>query len=372
MLTLTRFLYSKDEVELSLLTALLKNEELDIIYYWAYELYYSGFDIFEYLWKIYLDFYYERNPHVEAYFIKKQTLWRGDKNMIHVAYILRNMYKLPITSTVFMARQLLNTDISLTHIYKFTEAKIPERLQGYATIYRNLWLAWERRHMENVWYYLKRLANTTTTSALAAVIGQFLQVDIRSDSSLHYLVAVLGARHMHMHMHMHTQEKKKHIFVVPKQEQLTYFAQLEQEQIPLTIHGGPQIYNTLMFKRRVAIDDHIGAFELARWTWAKHEDYEREHWFHWEYYAMGAPLWLKRLTDFGGWINPAQKQIEFATEQQHDAFYDLYAYELDELPKEVQAMSMKPINKTDGSTWYNYIFNTNLVLPPGETWHWVY
>ena len=33
-LVFTRFLYAKDEVELSLLTALLKNEDLRIIYYW--------------------------------------------------------------------------------------------------------------------------------------------------------------------------------------------------------------------------------------------------------------------------------------------------------------------------------------------------
>ena len=62
--TLTRFLYIKDEVELSLVTALLKKKNLQECYYWAFELYYSGFDteLFQLLWKIYFDFYYEYNP----------------------------------------------------------------------------------------------------------------------------------------------------------------------------------------------------------------------------------------------------------------------------------------------------------------------
>ena len=42
---LTRFLYSQDEVILSLVTSLLKRDDLQESYYWAYELYYSGVDM---------------------------------------------------------------------------------------------------------------------------------------------------------------------------------------------------------------------------------------------------------------------------------------------------------------------------------------
>jgi hypothetical protein len=57
-LILTRFLYAKDEVELSLMMALLKNEDLRMIYYWAYELYYSGFAVFDLLLQIYVALYH--------------------------------------------------------------------------------------------------------------------------------------------------------------------------------------------------------------------------------------------------------------------------------------------------------------------------
>ena len=43
---LTRFLFIKDEVVLSLITALLKKQDLSECYYWVFELYYSGFEVF--------------------------------------------------------------------------------------------------------------------------------------------------------------------------------------------------------------------------------------------------------------------------------------------------------------------------------------
>ena len=55
--TLTRLLYSEDEIIFTFITSLLKRESISESYYWAYELYYSGTDIFSLLWKIYFDFY---------------------------------------------------------------------------------------------------------------------------------------------------------------------------------------------------------------------------------------------------------------------------------------------------------------------------
>ena len=55
---------------------------------------------------------------------------------------------------------------------------------------------------------------------------------------------------------------------------------------------------------------------------------------------MGSPLWQKRLSKWGGSVNHITKKIEFPTDEMQEAFYELYAYEFDELPKEVQAMSL--------------------------------
>ena len=67
----TRYLYIKEEVEYSLLLSLLNKS--DDALFWAYELYYSGFqeDLIYYILKIYYDFYASLNPSFEAYLFKK-------------------------------------------------------------------------------------------------------------------------------------------------------------------------------------------------------------------------------------------------------------------------------------------------------------
>jgi len=70
----TRYLYVKDEVMLTLIMSILGKHESSV--FWAYELYYSGFEneLFNLLWKIYFDFYYTLNPSFYDYFIKKQIV----------------------------------------------------------------------------------------------------------------------------------------------------------------------------------------------------------------------------------------------------------------------------------------------------------
>jgi hypothetical protein len=380
-LILTRFLYSKDEVELSLLTALLKNEDIQIVYYWAYELYYSGFDVFEFLWKIYLDFYYEQQPYFVTYFKRKHTLWKEDHSMSHLAYILRNMYTLKPSCMVFMMRQYMSKEDTLypTIIYKFKEGT-RWWMQSYEKKYHNLLLALERHHYENICYYLHKISSSSSVNEINvceinvceinvneinvneiyAVVMRFLGVEVDStldNINMHYLLAII-IRTLHFGNKI---VSKKTLYVAPKELHLQHILSLEEDIVPLSKHGLPQIYNTLMHKRFVCVDDFVGSFELARFKWSTHEEFIKELYFNWEYYAMGSPIWLKRLEKFGGIINEKDKKIEFLSEGEDgkEGFYEFYAYELDELPKEVQEMSMKQLRNTDGKAWYKYVFQEN-------------
>ena len=68
-LIFTRYLYIKDEVQISLLVSIL-NKNDDAIF-WAYELYYSGFkkELLNIIWKIYYDFFVTLNPTFEIYLL---------------------------------------------------------------------------------------------------------------------------------------------------------------------------------------------------------------------------------------------------------------------------------------------------------------
>ena len=59
--SLTRYLYARDEVELSFIASLISGKDIEECYYRGYELYYSGYDVFRTIWKVYYDFYYEYN-----------------------------------------------------------------------------------------------------------------------------------------------------------------------------------------------------------------------------------------------------------------------------------------------------------------------
>ena len=365
---LTRFLYTKDEVELSLLTALLKKEDLKIIYYWAYELYYSGFEneLFEFLWKIYLDFYYMHQPYFAVYFKKKHDLWKADKekNVNLVAFILRNMYHFDPDSSVFLIRQHFTLDLSPTILYKCNKLKIKNNKAifcDYDKRYHNLLIAIERHHFENIWYHLKCLLEKgSNINEITQVVASFLKVDILKECiSLHYLQAVIYKATTAMI----DDNKGKHVYVIPRQEHLDEMLRIEKEPVV-------QIYNTLMYKRMVSIDGSIGSFALARW---QYKDLQREQWFHWEYYAMGSPLWMARLVKHGGIVNHTLRKIEFISEEGEESFYDLYAYELDELPAEVQLMSMKPLLKSNGDVWINYVFDISINAEDiSKDWQWTY
>ena len=111
MYTLTRFLYPLDEVELSFIQCLLNKANLQECYFWIFEIHFSGFDVFPFLWKVYLDFYKELNPlNLEDYIIKKNEEFLGAKDDLDIiiksiASIVRNLFKAVPSPNTFFLRQ---------------------------------------------------------------------------------------------------------------------------------------------------------------------------------------------------------------------------------------------------------------------------
>ena len=66
-LKFTRYLYNEDEVKLTLLENLLKQNNLKECYFWIYEYYQSTSveDTYNLIYKIYYDFYGLKNPKFE-------------------------------------------------------------------------------------------------------------------------------------------------------------------------------------------------------------------------------------------------------------------------------------------------------------------
>jgi len=77
----TRYLYNKTEVKQSLFISLL-NRKLDEAMFWAYELYFSGFDtdVFDYIINVYREVYSLLNPKLVLFIEKMVVMWSKDKS----------------------------------------------------------------------------------------------------------------------------------------------------------------------------------------------------------------------------------------------------------------------------------------------------
>ena len=78
----TRYLYTKIDVKQSLLLSLLEHQT-DEAMFWAYELYYSGFqqDCFDYVSNIYEEIYSSNNPGLRIPFQKIIRAWSLDQSL---------------------------------------------------------------------------------------------------------------------------------------------------------------------------------------------------------------------------------------------------------------------------------------------------
>ena len=82
---LTRYLYNKNDVFIVLLVSLLEKDKERTLF-WAFELYHSGFEIevFEFILKVYREYYEKYNPKFKRYFLDKYNQWRSIKEYMTI------------------------------------------------------------------------------------------------------------------------------------------------------------------------------------------------------------------------------------------------------------------------------------------------
>jgi hypothetical protein len=114
---LTRYLYDKAKVETTLYHAILQRDYPQSAF-WAYELYFSGFEeeVVEQLNKIYRDRFEKNHRKLGLYFQKKQAELKGNPELI--ATLLKNLMK--------------NPDVPETPGVKFINVK-PHHIESFMT-----------------------------------------------------------------------------------------------------------------------------------------------------------------------------------------------------------------------------------------------
>lgn len=306
LLILTRYLYVKEEVIVAIITNMLEANHSAI--FWAYELYYSGFEeeTFELLFKIYYYLFASLNPDIEAFMEEKLAHWRGAPNS--TAYVIND-----ILQTLLI--RPYDTDVLLLH---------------------------------RIAVYLDYDADATSIKCNTDAAAHFIAHPELGKCAFPALNSIVA-----LSRHVASQNKTERctpIFAKTTPEDARQYETVDIKPVYMTL-------------RMVClpVDPH---HYLALFGTPRKESQIALQIYHnnWLACASYSPVWMARIKSHGG-RRTATNAIVFAREQEEENFYEKYGYEPDEQSVEVQRRNIPPI--IQGKTWGEIVRKG---VFPGDEW----
>ena len=351
---LTRYLYLKDEVELALLLSILNKNESESLF-WAYELYYSGFykTLFDFIWKIYYDFFATLNPSFESYLFKKQNeyydLNRDDKI---IASIVKNLISREFNTDVFILRIVSNLFESddLLYIKNINRNSLPDVKMQFAhwiTIkeYRHLctFILESKGDIDFVAYYSILFDLLYVSNSDIKEKAKYMRNFIKSyDTNINPKILLVSR---FLQMVSYDNIKKNNSFLLVDDAIIE-----EYKNINSNLYKPYKILNDICL---YGINE-VKMLNLFKINRTKYNAIELTNMFHdrWLYHASFSPLWHKRIRDKYGYINYVKMDVKFKSDYYLEEFYDYYGYEPDEQTSEIQNKHIGPIDTTEN--WFAF------------------
>lgn len=351
---LTRYLYIKDEVELTLISAILERSE-DALY-WAYELYYSGYknELMQLFWKIYFDFFASLNPSFEKYLVTKFKGIQNTSNTMDeklVGNIVQNLLIRPHNLDVFILRQMTSQfdfDCEDDCVKKYFGSKNINDIKNiffeflknddYLMAANMIMNIVDFNDLTNIFeliiqYYSSNGIHCKTKHE--KMLNDFDYLNKMFDNSRLIILSKM--------MYFVSFKKKikmgKNIFLQMELEEMKDYETLESNLIERKLPPY-KIFKTLELLR---IDEYnyLSLFSLKR----ENIDIKNIWYSDWLYFASFSPLWFSRIKQHNGIINHETKQIIFMNDDDLEGFFDNYNLEPDEQPKYIQDFFICPIVK---------------------------
>tara|TARA_B100000795_G_scaffold116469_1_gene86501 strand:+ start:464 stop:1537 length:1074 start_codon:yes stop_codon:yes gene_type:complete len=333
-LVFTRYLYNKDEVELSLLECILKNKKFSETYYWITELYESNNpeDLWQFLYKIYYDFYYinyQQFIHKINSYYKKWKKSKKIKYVLHIIYNLGRAHK-NINYDIFLYRTYYSS--VLTYITSYIDihpykGDIYEKLLNYSITNKN---------NEYISYYLKKnMKNRNIERFLEENFNIILDCNGSYKNKFHLLLCKCLII-----------PKTENKFIFKKVPTSCYIDVMDVLQVTKNLNNDIS-RKILREKRLFEISENLGCFKLSRSNYVLNQEF----WYNWEYHAYKSEIWKDRFDKYKIKIDPNKKLLEFEDDDEMEEFYSQYGYEPDEQPKHIQEKSTKYISSNSIDDW---------------------
>jgi len=387
---LTRYLYLKDEVKLAFLVSLL-NKSDDAIF-WAYELYYSGFkmEFYDYIWKIYYDFFATLNPSFEQYLNK---MLKPDKDFDDklVSAIVQDLLIRPFNTDIFFLRticSLFEIECNLITINTETKININKLFNSTSILYEQLTKWIEDKDFKSIAQYILNIVTLDMSDKVLyfiykSAIDVFANVYNVKPSKTKLLkefgVAqerlnndnfnnfgkkmiydkklLLLTKIMTLFSLKEKLVKGKNFYIVVDPEDIIQYETIEATSV--------KHYKVLDVARICGIDDlkHLSLFRLERESLFKAgentDNKMKEMYFNnWLYHASFSPVWFNRIKKYRGYVDYTCQKVLFVDEDMMQMFYDKYGYEPDEQSQNTTDKCLK-INKGINWTEFHNNFKVN-------------
>jgi len=384
-LQLTRYLYSKGEVECALVCALLEKQEEKALF-WGLELVYSGFNVFDLLFAIYYDFYYTLHPSFETYMGTVHKEWLAEEGLgaCHVANIIINLCFRASSTDIFFLRQVtkqfeLDTGLSSS-----------ERVFSCVKDTYYVWLA-DQNFESIAQYILIECTVADLPSILTDTYDYFIWagLTIRKNIVSSYpklfksgltearLRHMLLSRIVHMFVSISPPAKPQNIYLKFDEALLASFQTImdlpreQKEHIGLIrrvpLFGLPDKYADwhLPYKILPIACKHSPASHLfiSLFTHPRCSVPPNSVTQHWLYYAHRTPYWRKVLDLNGGLADHSLGRITFPTCQQEEDFFQTYGLEPDEQGSSVQECAFGQRATGCNAVQFYEHFNKNNIVP---------
>lgn len=341
----TRYLYENEEVEIALMLSLLHKKEEQALF-WAYELYYSGFQkgLIDFIWTIYYDFYATMNPGFQTYLLKKTTS-KNFEDPQTLGTIIQNFLIRPFNLDVFMLNQIQKYFVIPK---KENNAPIRNLLNERSLDYEYLLhLIFEEGDLGNLDKNLSILFDDNNKT-----IKNLEKIKAKIDGVHNYKIILL-ANILHLYGVKQNIKMGKNIYIQCEVDEFKKYETLEVVFTPKENKKSPtlpayQILPLTTTHNAINEDKFLSLFELKR----EKGDINQAYLNQWLYYASHSPIWLQRIQAYRGKRNEQTQKIVFENDEMEEEFYQKYGYEPDEQKKEVQEKSIGKISKQEISDFY--------------------
>jgi len=347
-------------------------------------------EFYDYIWKIYYDFFATLNPSFEQY-LNKMLKCNNKTDDKLVSTIVHDLLIRPFNTDIFFLRticSLFEIECNLITINTGTKTNINNPAFSTSILYEQLTKWIDEKDFKSIAQYILNIVTLDTSdkilySIYSAAIDVFAdgfkvklsktkllkefglaQERLNNNSNLIKMIydkkVLLLTKIMTLFSLKEKLVKGKNFYIVVEPESIIQYETIEATTTNLK--GDVNHYKVLDVARICGIDDlkYLSLFQLERDT-LKGDMLKERYFDNWLYHASFSPVWFNRIKKYRGYVDYIKMTVEFVDEDLMQMFYLKYGYEPDEQSQNTTDKCLK-IDKGGNWTTFHNNFKANCLF----------